>query len=329
MPHSLGPARAEHAEAHALRDVPLAKEDESVGSVIARIAASRHACVDVVCVTRADGAFVGALRLAELLAAERSATVGSLALRAVAALPDDDQEHVAGLACDHGMEAVPVVDRDGALVGAVPARVLLGVLRSEHVEDLHRLAGIRRESARARQALEDPPARRATHRLPWLLVGLAGCAVAAAVVAAFEEDLRRRLAVAFFVPAIVYLADAIGTQTEAIAVRGISLSRLPLSRLLWGELRTGLVIGATLGLVALAAVAVVFQDLPLAAAVGVAIVTAGTVATCVGLLLPWALAARGMDPAFGSGPLATVIQDVLSLVVYFASVRAFLTAAGT
>ncbi len=93
-------------------------------------------------------------------------------------------------------------------------------------------------------------------------------------------------------------------------------------------MRTGHTIGVTLGALAFGAVAALLRDVPLAAAVGTAVVSARAVATCVGLLLPWSLWARGKDPAFGSGPIATVVQDVLSLVVYFASVRFFLPGLG-
>jgi magnesium transporter len=124
------------------------------------------------------------------------------------------------------------------------------------------------------------------------------------------------VAIAFFVPAIVYLADAIGTQTEAAAVRGLSLVHEPLPRLVWGELRTGVMMGLVLAALALPAVWLVFGDGRLGLAVAGALLAAGAMATTVGLLLPWALARAGKDPAYGSGPLATVIQDVLSILIY-------------
>jgi magnesium transporter len=77
--------------------------------------------------------------------------------------------------------------------------------------------GITGESADARTALEEAPLRRARHRLPRLVVGLGG------IVARFESALAVRPELAFFVPGLVYLADAIGTQNEAVAVRGLSL----------------------------------------------------------------------------------------------------------
>jgi magnesium transporter len=64
-------------------------------------------------------------------------------------------------------------------------------------------------------------------RLPWLLVGLMGSVLATFVMTRFEHTLQSQVVIAFFVPGLVYLADAIGTQTEAIAVRGLSLSHAP------------------------------------------------------------------------------------------------------
>jgi magnesium transporter len=129
--------------------------------------------------------------------------------------------------------------------------------------------------------------------------------------------------VAFFVPGIVYLLDAIGTQSEAIAVRGLSLARAGIRHLLAGEVRTGMLIGACLGLASFLPIWLIFGDARLAGAVATAIFAAGTVAAALGLLLPWWIAHSGRDPAFGSGPLATVVQDIVSLLVYFAVVQAF------
>jgi magnesium transporter len=133
----------------------------------------------------------------------------------------------------------------------------------------------------------------------------------------FETALAAHIAVAFFIPAIVYLADAVGTQSEAVAVRGLSLSGADLAPLLAGEIGTGILIGATLGALAYPLVWVAFGSAALAATVAVALLTASSLATSIGLLLPWLFARLGFDPALGSGPLATVVQDVLSLLIYF------------
>jgi magnesium transporter len=301
-----------------------ARPEERAGDVLARLASEKPASPELVLATDAHGRLLGAAPLARLLALQAHDTLDKALDRDYPRVrPNTDQERAASLALHHGIDVLPVVDAEGCVLGVMPAQAIMQVLRREHVEDLHVLAGIQRETAQARHAIEDPPTRRVRHRLPWLLAGLAGAAIATAAMASFETTLQAHLAVAFFVPGIVYLADAIGTQSEAVAVRGLSLTRAGIGHLLAGELRTGMGIGASLGLIAFLPVWVVFGDLRLAGAVASAIFAAGAVAAALGLLLPWWIARAGRDPALGSGPLATVIQDILSLLVYFAVVRAF------
>lgn len=296
---------------------------DTLEAVLTRLRAARQGPVELVCLVDGAGRLLGAMPLTRLFA-HGDACLGDIADPGYPRVrPGDDQEHAASVALHHGVDALPVVDDDDRLVGVMTAQSLLHVLRREHVEDLHRLAGIAREEARSRHAIEDPPLRRARHRLPWLMVGLAGSGLATMVMAAFESVLTARVEIAFFIPAIVYLADAVGTQTEAIAVRGLSLSRAGIRVLLLSELRTGLLIGAALGLLALVLCYAGFGDLRLAAAVGTSILVAGATAATLGLSMPWLLARLDVDPAFGSGPVATVLQDVLSILVYFLVLRLF------
>jgi magnesium transporter len=162
------------------------------------------------------------------------------------------------------------------------------------------------------------------HRLPWLIVGLAGGGLATWLMAAFESEMQTRLAVAFFVPALVYLAGAVGTQSVAIAVRGLSTSRLTLLELTRTELITGMLIGLILAALSFPAIVLIFSDVRLAMAVAFALVIASTLSTTIGLLLPWALSKLNIDPAYGSGPIATILQDLLSLAGYFICIAVLL-----
>jgi magnesium transporter len=289
-----------------------------------RLVIEKPASVELILLVGADHRLQGVVTVQRLIAASADAPLSSCMEPAFPRVATtDDQEHAASVALHHGVDALPVVDAQGRPLGIMPSQALLQILRREHVEDLHRLAGIQRESAQARHAIEDPPLRRARHRLPWLMAGFVGSMIATAAMAGFEETLNQHIAIAFFVPAIVYLADAIGTQTEAIAVRGISLTRSGIGHLLAGELRTGMLLGSVLGVLSFPLVWAVFGELRLAAAVASALFAAGSAAATVGLLLPWLLARWQRDPAYGSGPLATIIQDVLSLLVYLGVVKAF------
>lgn len=322
--NSLPPVPIGHtAGFHALRDIPVAAAGETAGDIQRRLAQRRYDLVDPVFMCDAERRPLGHCRLTDILAADPLQPVNELLRDKLPAVPESmDQEHAAALARRHHLTALPVTDRGGRLIGCVPPAALIDISRHEHAEDISRLAGIVHQIDHARIAAEASPWRRLRDRLPWLIVGLSGSMVATAVMARFEHVLASQLAVAFFIPAIVYLADAIGTQTEAVAVRALSLPHGPLARMLIGEVATGALIGCVLGAITWIAVLLAFQDMRLATAVGAAIFVAGSVATSCGLLLPWLLARLGADPAFGSGPVATVIQDVLSLLIYFAIVGA-------
>jgi len=318
------PARHGETAAHyVVAGVPRARPEQTAGEVLATLMHRQYDCVDCLCVVDDQDRLVGVVPFAQLLGAPRERRLkDELQLHCPRVLPDVDQERVASVALHHGLSAVPVVDRKGCLLGVVPSDALMHILRREHVEDLHRLSGLGRETHRAREAIEAPPLRRARHRLPWLLVGLAGSMLATLLVAGFEGALASNVAVAFFIPGLVYLADAIGTQSEAVAVRGLSLSHAGLGQLIGGELRTGLLMGVTLAAIALPVAWLAFGNARLAAAVALALVCAGAVATSIGLFLPWLLGQLGSDPAYGSGPLATIAQDLLTLLIYFGTVQA-------
>lgn len=313
-------AVAGHMVASALR----ARADEAAAAVLARLADEKPACVELVLVVGRDGRLDGVVPIARLLSLDPASRLSEAAGKKFPRVtPDDDQEHAASLALHHGVDALPVVDERGRPLGVMPAQALLQVLRREHVEDLHRLAGIQREASKARHAIEDPPLRRVRHRLPWLLVGLAGGSVATVAMASMEDVLRSNIKIAFFVPALIYLAGAIGTQSEMVAVRGLSLTRSGLGPLLAGELRTGMLIGAILGVLSLTPIWLWSGDVRLAAAVAASIFAAGTFANGVGLLFPWILKLFRFDPAYGAGPATTVVQDVCTILVYFAVLSAF------
>jgi magnesium transporter len=314
--------RPETVASHLVPIEAFARLDQTAGVALSSLLQARPRAPDLMLVCDDQGRLAGVVPLARLITQDAATPLTALVDPAFPRVrPETDQETAASLALHHCVDALPVVDEDDRPLGVMPAQALLQVLRREHVEDLHRLAGIHRELSQARHAIEDPPLRRARHRLPWLLVGLLGSGLATLAMVAFEATLQAKIAVAFFVPGIVYLADAIGTQSEAIAVRGLSLARSGIRHLLFGEMRTGMLIGLALALLALPLVWLAFGEARLAAAVAVAIFAAGSVASLIGFALPWGLARLNVDPAYGSGPLATILQDILSLVVYLGVVQ--------
>ena len=211
---------------------------------------------------------------------------------------------------------VAAVDNSGIFMGIIPTQMLIKIFRKEHIEDMERIAGIRKEIDTAGEALTEAPITRVRHRLPWLIIGLIGSFLATYIMSKYEATLNKNIALAFFIPGIVYLADAIGTQTETIVIRGLSMSWTKFIVILRKEMLTGFLIGLILGLISFPAALFSGFNINISVVVCLSIMLAGTLATTIGLLLPWFIQKMGRDPAFGSGPLATIIQDILSIFVF-------------
>lgn len=306
-----------------VRNVPRAEASVLAGDVRAAVlSGSFEQASDVVVLE--DGRVAALVPLETVLAAEPGRRLGELASGPLACVAEDvDREQAAALAARLRSRTVAVVDANGRFTGLVPPETLIGTLFDEHEEDLARLAGTLARSSAATQASVEAVPRRLWHRLPWLAIGLAGAMLSAALVGSFEDELQAEVLLAFFVPAVVYMADAVGTQTETVVIRGMSLG-IPLRAVAARELLTGLIIGCLIAVTFFLFALAVWQNTDIAAIVSLSLLVSTSLATAVAMALPYLLARLGRDPAFGSGPLATVIQDLLSIAAYFAIAVAIL-----
>lgn len=311
------PRRLHVAAEHATRNVPVLHPSDRAGTVRHELIGHGFDAVSdlAVCV---EERLVGLVAIEALLAASDDVAMADLMDPDPPVVgPGTDQEVAARTMLDHGEASLAVVDDDGAFVGLIAPRKMLRVLVEEHDEDLRRFSGVLSAGRRSARASEEGIGRRLGHRLPWLVVGLLGAMGSAWLVGSSEAQLEQTVQLAFFLPAIVYMADAVGTQTETLAVRGLSVG-VPMRRFVGKEMLTGALIGALVAIAFLPFCLLVFGDGPLAVTVSLALLASCGVASAVALVLPWLLTRVGKDPAFGAGPLATVIQDLLSITIYLA-----------
>lgn len=313
------------AEAYATLDVPTARPDQRIEEVRTLLTGgTRFESADDVAVLD-GGRLVGLVRIEDALGAATGTVVSAVMdPDPPVVAPGADQERVAWKAVHHGESSLAVVDADGYLVGLVPPWRMLAVLLEEHDEDMARLSGYLAGSRTARTTAEEPVRRRFWHRLPWLLLGLAASLLAAVIVAGFEDAIRAEVTLAYFLPGVVYIADAVGTQTETLIVRGLSVG-VSVRSIVRREVLTGLAIGVCLALAFVPFGLLLAGEVDVALSVAVSLFAACSVATAVAMVLPSLLSRLGADPAFGSGPLATVVQDLLSILIYFAVASVLVT----
>ncbi|HEU5484822.1 MAG TPA: magnesium transporter [Microlunatus sp.] len=315
--------RLRTSAAHAATRVPVADPEEGVGLLLARMRGSSYDSAGVVAVCTGRQ-LVGLATIERLLAASDHATVGSVMdADPPVVSADADQEHAAWIAAQRAESGLAVVDDHRRFRGLIPPQRLAAILLPEHDEDMARLGGFLKSSASARTASQESIGRRLWHRMPWLAVGLVGAMLAAVLLGGIEAEMSGNLAVAYFIPSVVYLADAVGTQTETLAIRGLSVG-VGIGGVARREAVTGVLVGLLLAAAMFPVIALVWQDAALAATVAVSVLAASSVATVAAMALPYLLHRLGFDPAFGSGPLATVVQDLLSILLYLIAVRMIL-----
>lgn len=302
---------------HATSRVPTAHPTDSVGSVREKLIGQEFECAEDVAVLD-DSRLVGVMAIEQLLSADAEARVADAMDSDPPVVAEDaDQEVAARKMIAHGESSLGVIDAEGRFRGLVPPRRMLEVLLDEHDEDMARLGGYVVGGTQAKHAAEEVIGLRLRHRIPWLALGLLGAMAAALLVGAFEKQLESNVLVAFFVPAVIYMAGAVGTQTVTVLIRGMAVG-IDLSEVVRREALTGLLLGVLIGASFFPFALLVWGDEGVAFAVSLALVASCSLSTLVAIVLPLSLRRLGTDPAFGSGPTATVLQDLISVAVYLA-----------
>ncbi|MBU0958760.1 MAG: magnesium transporter [Nanoarchaeota archaeon] len=153
-------------------------------------------------------------------------------------------------------------------------------------------------------------------RTPSLFVGLILGLIMSFVISGFESVIRENIALAFFLPLVVYLADAIGTQTQTIYIRDLKTGKADFKKYLIKESFLGFAWGIVFSLISSIVIYFWFNSIVLAFAVGLSMFCAILVAPLIALVVTRIVSFYREDPAIASGPIATVIRDVLSVVLY-------------
>lgn len=154
-------------------------------------------------------------------------------------------------------------------------------------------------------------------RLPWLVVGLVGALFASVIVSRFELSLRENIALSFFIPVIAYMSDSIGNQTETIFIRALSDLKFNITKYILREIFIGLTLGIVIGILSSLFAFLISGALTIGLVVGLSLILTMTTATIVACFTPVILKGLGKDPAVGSGPFSTALQDIVSLTIYF------------
>ncbi|MDR1312439.1 MAG: magnesium transporter [Deltaproteobacteria bacterium] len=294
------------------------KSSDSVEAAVDRIREEADEVGDLSSVFVVDdhGVLKGEVSLRDLLLARRGTLLGELITRPPSLVlhVDEDQETAAQKFQKYDVKAAPVVDSQNRLLGRITVDDIIDVVHEEADQDFYRLAGSSEEELAGAGV-----ARTATLRLPWLLFNLGGGFLTSFILSYFEKSFRETMALVAFVPMVMGLSGAVGSQCATITVRSIAMGRIAGGQVFKNVVKEQKVSGllaVTLGLAIAVASGSIHQALRLGAAVGCSIAAAILVSAFMGVMTPVAFKAANIDPALASGPVVTSTSDVVSLLIY-------------
>jgi len=309
--------------------VPIVQKEGTVREIERMIVekAETYDTIDYVYIVDDDQVLRGVISIKEILAIPDKDTKVEDAMKRklVVAHPLTHQERVVYLALSHNIKAVPVVDEKRHLLGIVPYDTILGIFNEEVREDTFRFGGIFHKVGKEYSTIRSPASAMIKRRLPWLVVGVLGGALTASVMSSFEHVLSTLLALASFAPVLAYLSDAVGTQSETLAVRSIALEpRLSSKSYFVRELAVAVALASVCGFLISIVALVGWHNPLLGLIVGLSMYLSILAAVFISTALPFTFRKLNLDPAFAAGPFATMISDVVTVSVYLAVASLFL-----
>lgn len=263
----------------------------------------------------------GVLSLRTLLRASPDTKIADIMTTDPITLPSGmDQEEVVRIVKRYSLQAVPVVDPQDRILGVVTLDSLMEVMQQEAGEDMLRMAG-----ADIVDSLSTATLTRFRMRLPWLLLTLGGELFIALVLSrVFRSTLERAAILGAYIPAIAATGGNIGLQSTTIIIRMLGMGRFhagQAGRVLFSELRLGILLGLTCGALAGVAAALLEHNSPSAVKLGVAVflamVSATSATSLVGALEPLVMHRLKLDPATACGPFVTMFNDLFGTFVFF------------
>lgn len=301
--------------------IPCAKTGETIEGVekMLSLKAGTFETIDYIYVVDENNSLRGVISIKEIFSIRKDAKVeDAMRKDLVMVEPSTDQERIVYLALSHGIKALPVVDEEKRLLGVVPYDTILQIFNQEVHEDIFRFGGIFHKVGKEFETITSSVDAMIKSRLPWLIIGVLGGTIAISVVSSFENILSRVLVLAAFIPFLVYMSDAVGTQSETLFVRSIALDpRLSIKSYFLRELKVAIILGAICGILLSFIAMIGWRNPLLSIVVGFSMFFSILAAVFISTLLPLLFKKLNLDPAVVTGPFATMLSDIVSLAIYF------------
>jgi magnesium transporter len=268
-------------------------------------------------VTNNEGKLTGRLSLKDLLTASTKTHISEIFIPKVDYVTvHTENEEVARVMQKYDLEAIPVVDEKGVLVGRITIDDIVDFIKEEAEKDYQLAAGISKDVEADDSIFELTKA-----RLPWLILGLFGGLASVFILEDFESIMQdpKTKTLFFFTPLIAAMAGNVGVQSSAIIVQGLANDVVKGS--LWGrlmkEVGLSLINGTVLGILVIIFGFIMNYDLDFSITIAVSMLSVIIIAALIGTFVPIILDKKGIDPAIATGPFITTSNDIFGIFLFF------------
>ena len=262
-----------------------------------------------------DDKLKGRLSLKDLLIASTKTAISEVYIPKVDFVNvHDDLDEVSIKMRKYDLEAIPVVDNNGVLLGRITIDDIVDVIKDEADKDYQLAAGLTQDVE-----ADDSIIQLTKARLPWLFLGLLGGIGAFLIMVMFENTFNQNAVLFFFTPLIAAMAGNVGVQSSAIIVQGLANDDVKgsINSRLIKEMLLAALNGLVLALFLFVFVWFYEGKINTALAISVSLVAVIIVAGLIGTFVPLFLNKRGIDPAIATGPFITTSNDIFGILIYF------------
>ena len=267
----------------------------------------------------AKRALEGVVTVKDLLMHPYEEVIGNIMdSHVIKAVTTDDQEEVAESFRKYDLLSLPVVDHENRLVGIVTVDDVVDVMEQEATEDFEKMAAMLPSE---KPYLKTGVFALAKNRLAWLLILMISSMITGSILAKYEAAFAVIPLLVTFIPMLTDTGGNAGSQSSTMIIRGMAVGEIEagdILRVLWKELRVGVIVGVLLGLVNYIQLVIRFpgQEM-LCLTVVLSLLATVMLAKTIGCVLPIAAQVLHLDPAIMAAPLITTIVDAVSLIIYF------------
>lgn len=319
MTQTQAPQNSKRVVDYLLTQIPVTTSEKTVGEVLDLIRRKKNwESINYIYVLDAVKKLIGVVAIKELMRAKDDSLIENIMTRNPAGVTaSSPQEKAAVTAIQYKIKAVPILKpHSREFLGIVGTDKILEILHKEHVEDFLKFSGIAKSHPTV-DILKASSFKVLKVRLPWLLVGIVGGILSVFLVGQFEPVLKKAIALSFFIPVVVYISNAVALQSQALLIRKLASGEVKVWKFLRKEIYLSLWLGLISALIIFIFAGWWLNDWLIALTVGLSIFVSTVVAVIIATSTPLILYQAKKDPALGSGPFATSVQDITTLLIYF------------